>query len=687
MPAAPSVRLEGGGLRFTGATNHDVPLWSGAVHYFRAPRSEWRTQLEAARDLGLTAIETYVPWQVHELAAGRFDFGQHDEDLDVGAFIDLIGELGLYAIVRPGPHINSEMTYFGLPERIIYDRACQARSPRQAPVVLGFPPRMFPVPSYASETFFKETQRWYDAVGAELASRIYPRGPIVLLQVDNEATFYFRDSPYDQDYHPDAVALYRRFVKERHPNPSELRRVYGEVDIETLEPPTSLDVCSDDDGGDATKLGRHLDWAAFREWMITRAIIRMKAQMASAGLTGVPTIHNLPLGELAAPVSLPALEEVVEAVGLDYYHARRELPTIKRRTLYLVGSSRLPLSPEMGVGAPFWFTPLTHEDSLHCAMVSLAFGLRGMNLYMAVDRDRWYGAPVDASGVARTTSASAWRALMLGLRRMAFHRLSRKVAVGVVVPREYLRMARMAHTLGLISPIWLEAAGGTVVDGASDENLGMEVPIQIAFYRQIERWMAALDHANVPYVLVDSDVAIERVASLEVLICPSFELTSASRWRLLTSFGGEVIFGPSLPRVDDTLRARPFELPAHARRFEEGDEATTLAALITDHPGWVSPLSATGCEVTAHHDDEGQLRAVFLIHPGEIAVETPLTGLALPDGTLLCDVITDRMYAVGDGQARLSVGPQRCVLLEVRPPGEVAPSDDEDDGVDRAGHP
>jgi beta-galactosidase len=675
------VRLEGGGLRFTGTPNHDVPLWSGAVHYFRAPRSEWRAQLEAARDLGLTAIETYVPWQVHELAAGRFDFGQHDEDLDVGAFIDLVGELGLYAIVRPGPHINSEMTYFGLPERIIYDRACQARSPRQAPVVQGFPPRMFPVPSYASETFLHETQRWYDAVGAELASRIYPRGPIVLLQVDNEAAFYFRDSPYDQDYHPDAVALYRRFVKERHPSASELQRVYGDVDVETLEPPTSFDVCGDDDGGDASKLGRHLDFAAFREWMITHAITRMKAQMATAGLTGVPTIHNLPLGELAAPLSLPALEEVVDAVGLDYYHARRELPTIKRRTLYLVGSSRLPISPEMGVGAPFWFTPLTHDDSLHCAMVTLAFGLRGMNLYMAVDRDRWYGAPVDASGVGRT-SAAAWRALMLGLRRMEFHRLERQVAVGLVVPREYLRMARMTHAFGLVSPVWLEAAGGTAVDGASDENLGMEVPIQVAFYRQIERWMAALDQSNVPYVLVDSDVAPERVASLEVLICPSFEITSPSRWRLLTTFEGEVVFGPSLPRVDDTMRARPFELPARARRFEDGDEVGTLASVLQAHPSWISPCSAPGCEVTVHHDAEGQLKAVFLIHAGEAKVETVLTGLALPDGMLLCDVITDRMHPVKDGAARLSVGPQRCVLLEVRAPGVTAPSDDEDDGAD-----
>ena len=38
---------------------------------------------------------------------------------------------------------------------------------------------------------------------------LYPAGPIVMLQVDNEGALYFRDGPYDQDYHPDAIALFR----------------------------------------------------------------------------------------------------------------------------------------------------------------------------------------------------------------------------------------------------------------------------------------------------------------------------------------------------------------------------------------------------------------------------------------------------------------------------------------------
>ena len=206
-------RLVGRALR---VGDRDVPLYSGAMHYWRLEREAWRPGLEQLRDLGLPIVETYVPWQVHEIAPGEHDFGATDPRKDLGAFVDLAAELELYVFARPGPHINAEMTFFGLPERIVYDRACQARSPRQSPVIQGFPPVMFPVPSYASRTFLDEVSRWYDAVGEILAPRAWPTGPVVMVQIDNEGSYYFRDAAYDQDYHPDAVAEWWAFLEQRY---------------------------------------------------------------------------------------------------------------------------------------------------------------------------------------------------------------------------------------------------------------------------------------------------------------------------------------------------------------------------------------------------------------------------------------------------------------------------------------
>src|SRR4029453_12316433 len=110
------------------------------------------------------------------------------------------------------------------------------------PVVLPVPPLAFPVPSYASRTFIKEASVWLRRVGELMAPLCWPSGPIVLCQVDNEGAMYFRDGVYDQDYHPDAIAHYREFLREKYENVEALREVLGDpgVTFFNVEPPRRL---------------------------------------------------------------------------------------------------------------------------------------------------------------------------------------------------------------------------------------------------------------------------------------------------------------------------------------------------------------------------------------------------------------------------------------------------------------
>ena len=236
------------------------------------------------------------------------------------------------------------MTYFGLPERIVFDRACQARSPKQNPVLQVFPPRFFPVPSYASDTFFDEAARFFRAVGEVASPRRWPDGPVVMLQVDNEGAYYFRDAAYDQDYHPDALRRWRAYLEEKYGSLdglAEAHRTDPARSWEDVGAPVRFDA------KEPSELPRHLDWARFRESLVTEAMGRFRAALDDAGLDGLPTVHNLPLGDQGMSPSPPSLGEVVDLVGFDYYHARREHRAIKRRTLYLAGTSTLPYSPEM----------------------------------------------------------------------------------------------------------------------------------------------------------------------------------------------------------------------------------------------------------------------------------------------------------------------------------------------------
>ncbi|MBV9229675.1 MAG: beta-galactosidase, partial [Chloroflexi bacterium] len=198
----------------------EVPVYSGTVHYWRLERSLWSTILDQVQSLGFEMIETYIPWSIHEVAPGHYDWGQDDERKDIEAFMRMCEERGLWLIVRPGPLINAELTDFGFPHWVLQDPRVQARTAVDSPhldAAWGLhPPRPFPVPSYASETFYQAVGGWFDAICPLLVRHLAPRGCIVSVQSDNETCYLFHDQAYATDYSEDSLKLYRAFLKERY---------------------------------------------------------------------------------------------------------------------------------------------------------------------------------------------------------------------------------------------------------------------------------------------------------------------------------------------------------------------------------------------------------------------------------------------------------------------------------------
>ena len=649
-----------------------VPLRSGAMHYWRLPPDQWGDALRNVRDLGLPLVDTYVPWGVHETAAGKFDFGERDPRLDLCRFLNLAQENDLRVLLRPGPHINAELTYFGLPERIVRDPDCQARSPRGNPVVLFFPPKMFPVPSHASEAYHEEVGRWYDAVAEVVVPFVWPHGPIVLLQVDNEAGFFFRNGPFCQDYHDDAVAAWHTFLQERHGQVDAVAQAHQceYTGWSNVEPPRSFTPSSSGSGSgtdspltDRGNLARQLDWAEFHEQLLSTAIGRMRRRMAKTGLIA-PTIHNVSLGDGGLPVSVPGLETEVDLVGLDYYHPAREHPIIKRRTLYLAGTVKTPYAPELGIGAPPWFTPLSHDDSLYCAMAATAFGLRGFNLYMVVDRDRWYGAAIDSQGQPRKEAAS-WRAFLHALSAVDFESLQREVRVALLIPKEYQRLSRATHLLGPVSPSTLEAMGGSPVDGCRTDTLGFADPIQLQWWDVVSRMAAALDVARVPYVYLDSE-ALQEQWSYDVIFAPSFEFASRARWEKLNEAvrnGTHVVYGPHLPTLDDRMQRHGFE-PLGSAPVQVADDHASHA-LVHD---WIDrfdlkrPYPAQPpIETTVHHRD-GLDTVLFVMNPDTHA-QTAEIGIPRP--IQVEDLISQETFE-GEQSLRIPMRSHHCRMLRIQ---------------------
>ncbi len=637
-----------------------VPLLSGAMHYFRHKPSDWRPALESVKALGLAMVETYVPWGVHETSDGTCDFGQRDPQKDLGAFLDLAHSLGLYVFLRPGPHINAELTYFGLPARIIYDAACQARSPRGNPLPFVAPPKMFPIPSTASERFLHETARWFGAVAEVVRPRMWPEGPVVLLQVDNEGAFYFRDAPYDQDYHPDAVAKYEAFLRARYTALETLNAAYDASFAEWSEvaPPQHFE------GATHAALRQQLDHMEFHEEVLAGALSRMRAALEAHGLGELPTVHNLPMGEAGLPISLARIDRGVDVAGLDYYHRRSDLRVVKRRTLRMAGSVRFPYAPEMGVGAPMWFAPRSDNDSLLTTLCACAYGIRGINLYMAVDRDRWYGAPIGEDGQPRA-HAVQWTRLLSALARVAFHELKRRVEVAIQLPKEYARLTRATHTLGALSPMLLDLAGAGAGAASLQDALGFAAPIQLEWTRFVDRFARALDQAGVPYVYVESDAEPERLAGLRLLITPTFEYADYARWQRIRDFaaaGGTVIYGPRTPHLGTELAPQVFEVPEGASCVEVPDQldADRIIHSLVDALGLAQPfpVSPRSVDSVVHEDAEGP-RVLFLVQPDASSVAAEIR---LPEPMVLIDVMTDERFA-GEASVTIPLPGHCCRML------------------------
>jgi len=600
-----------------------VPLYAGAMHYWRHAPEDWGPCLDAMKAMGLRLVDTYIPWGVHETAHGVFDFGERFARLDVARFLRLVGDKGMHVIARPGPHINAELTYFGLPERVVWDRECQARTPRDNPVILPMVPVAFPVPSYASNAFHDETALWFDAVGEVLAPLLHPHGPVVMLQVDNEGALYFRDGPYDQDYHPDAVTLFRSFLRDKYSSVKALREAWNDQapTFANVSPPVRFDA------KEANDLARHLDWMEFHEHLLAEAMGRFGNALENAGLTTVPTLHNFPLGESATPLNASRMAEVVDLIGLDYYHPAnpQHHMTILRRTGELAtrceGRKVPPFGAEVGAGFPPFFPPLDDKDSLYALMSAMAYGLRGFNLYMAVDRDRWVGAPIDVHGMPRRL-ADEYHALIEVLDKVRFNHLHRRTSVKLVVPRALRRLARATHAFGPVTPTAFHVAGAGPMESCLEDDFGLGEVAPIVGESYVRAFERALLARGVPFSYAAGESLEMSIIGAKWIVCTTaggLKADVLGSLRGATDRGILVTVGPRIPTRDGAMRqlvtphdARGLELEA----LENPARADVLVSRRIDElslPAY--PVDVPDVHVAIHEDEAGFPRVAFVMNP------------------------------------------------------------------------
>jgi hypothetical protein len=262
----PHVEIQGGKLLVDGVPTF---LYGGDLHYFRvrdpsydaaATEAEWAQSMDLMKAAGMNLVTTYAPWDYHAPSAGKWDFSGAR---DLGRFLDLACQKGLYVVLKPGPNITGEWprgfgTYGAVPAwwKDAHP-ASLVKDPSGKP--WSYSPTGDPSqrqPTYLDPEYLAAVGEWYDQVLG--VARPYLGKCLVAVQVDNETNLYWGDHDGQVDYSDAALGHYRAWLAQKYGNIAALDARYGTsyASFADVAPPTTTPSTT----GDRAQNPAFADW-------------------------------------------------------------------------------------------------------------------------------------------------------------------------------------------------------------------------------------------------------------------------------------------------------------------------------------------------------------------------------------------------------------------------------------------
>lgn len=154
-------------------------IYSGEMHYPRVPSEYWKHRLQMMKAMGLNTVTTYVFWNYHEEAPGKWNFSG---EKDLWRFIKTAQEVGLYVIIRPGPYVCAEWEFGGYPWWLQKNKSLEIRRDNKA--------------------FLEECEKYISQLSKQIVPlQINNGGPIIMVQAENEFGSYVaqrKDIPLEE---------------------------------------------------------------------------------------------------------------------------------------------------------------------------------------------------------------------------------------------------------------------------------------------------------------------------------------------------------------------------------------------------------------------------------------------------------------------------------------------------------
>lgn len=149
-------------------------IYSGEMHYERVPAPYWRHRLKMMKAMGLNAVATYVFWNFHEVAPGKWDWTTDEHNLR--KFVQTAQEEDMLVILRPGPYCCAEWEYGGYPWWLQQQEGLVVRCYNQP--------------------FLDACRTYVNQLADQVRDlQITHGGPIVMVQAENEFGSYVSQRP------------------------------------------------------------------------------------------------------------------------------------------------------------------------------------------------------------------------------------------------------------------------------------------------------------------------------------------------------------------------------------------------------------------------------------------------------------------------------------------------------------
>ncbi|MGJ7046201.1 beta-galactosidase [Thermoanaerobacterium thermosulfurigenes] len=506
--------------------------------------------------MGFKIVETYIPWSIHEIKKGQFDFGNIDKNKDINEFLKICEKHNLKVLVRPGPHINAEMTYFGYPKRILMDPDIQAKTPHGTLCMMVRDPKHFPIPSYASKKFYNEVALYFDNLAPIIKEHMYPNGCIIGLQIDNETCYFFKDNAYSLDYSKDSIELYQNFLKQNYLEISRLNKKYHTKysDFKEIYPPIEFKA------QEKKELPYYFDWIKYKEYKIQYSLNKI----ANMWSITIPFYHNAAY-QYWTPIDLTSSESsgYIDIYGIDRYPNKEEYHDYKKLVKYLCGSSKLPFIPEFGSGVWFYFqkTFLPSEEEFTTLSVFM-HGIKAINFYMIVERDRWQGSPVTMDNRIRTQYFTFYKRLNNFLNNYKLYKYQKVRRILLMRDYDYGRFIAMQNSYNLNQ--FADIIGGINLPQElfkSNVNFDFKYLDKSDLHPSENNWLdnigRILDRNNYNYDISDTHLNNEEIKKYELLILSSYDFMDESAQKKIIEYvknGGIVIMGPGIPYLNTDMQ-------------------------------------------------------------------------------------------------------------------------------------